>query len=314
MERRRTPPRRPARQDPARQDPARQDPARPPRRRTRPVRFGRRGAPAAALLLLVALAGCSGGGGGGAAPGVASPSAVPTQLAAAAMPTGIPGDWHLVFEDEFDGGSLDRAKWSTGSPDAAHPDGVTAPVNTKELDCYDASQVSVRDGLLRITAVAKQQSCGGRTLPYVSGMVNSKGKFSFAHGAMEARIDVPAAAPGVVANWPAFWSVGADWPAGGENDVMEGLHGRVCSYFNSDIASTGSCADSDLTGWHVFGSDWQPGRVDYYRDGVLVATITAGVTSAPMWLMVDNAVQPSIGGPTAVPATLQVDYVRVWQR
>ncbi|MFF7991156.1 family 16 glycosylhydrolase [Kitasatospora xanthocidica] len=301
MERRRTPSRRPARQDPAG----------PPGRR---ARTGRRGAAAAALLLLVALAGCSGGGGGGAAPGVASPPAVPTQLPAAAMPTGIPGDWHLVFEDEFDGGSLDRAKWSTGSPDAAHPDGVTPPVNTKELDCYDASQVSVGDGLLRITAVEKQQSCGGRTLPYVSGMVNSKGKFSFAYGAMEARIDVPAAAPGVVANWPAFWSVGANWPEGGENDVMEGLHGRVCSYFNSDTASTGSCTDSDLTGWHVFASDWQPGRVDYYRDGILVATITAGITSAPMWLMVDNAVQPDVGGPTLVPATLQVDYVRVWQR
>ena len=30
------------------------------------------------------------------------------------MPTGVRGDWKLTFGDEFDGTSLDTAKWSTG--------------------------------------------------------------------------------------------------------------------------------------------------------------------------------------------------------
>ncbi|MQS15217.1 glycoside hydrolase family 16 protein [Streptomyces kaniharaensis] len=267
--------------------------------------------PAGALaLLLTALAGCSGSGGGPASS--ARPSASSSRASRSVMPLGIPGDWHLVFEDEFDGTSLDTAKWSTGNPFA--PGAIAPPVNDKELDCYDAAQVAVRDGMLHVTAEARQQTCGDRTLPYVSGMVNSRDKFSFTFGALEARVNVPAAAPGVVANWPAFWAVGADWPHGGENDVMEGLHGLVCAHFNSAAASTGSCSDTGLTGWHVFGAEWQDGRVDYYRDGILVATLTQGITSAPMWLMLDNAVQPAIGGPTSLPATLSFDYVRVWQR
>ncbi|MER7751661.1 glycoside hydrolase family 16 protein [Kitasatospora sp. NPDC097643] len=266
---------------------------------------------AALALLLTALAGCSGGG-GGAAPKSAGESGSTTATPHRAQPTGIPGEWRLVFEDDFDGTSLNPAKWSKGNPYVDHGP-ITPPVGDKELDCYDAGQVAVHAGMLHITAEERQQSCDDRTLPYVSGMVNTKDKFSFTFGAMEARVDVPAAEPGVVANWPAFWAVGADWPNGGENDVMEGLHGKICAYFNSAAASTGSCSDSDLTGWHVFGAEWRSDRVDYYRDGVLVATLTEGITSDPMWLMLDNAVQPSIGGPTSVPATLRFDYVRVWQ-
>ncbi|MFD8086681.1 hypothetical protein ACFV4F_33860 [Kitasatospora sp. NPDC059722] len=285
--------------------------------------------PAAALaLLLTALAGCSGTGGGPAtatsassAPPSAGSSTGPSTGPSAGspgsprtvLPTGIPGDWHLVFQDDFDGTALDGSKWNVGNP-YVEPQRITPPVGGQELDCYDAGQVAVRDGMLHITAVQKQQECGGKTLPYLSGMVNTKDKFSFAFGALEARVYVPAAADGSVANWPAFWAVGSDWPSGGENDVMEGLHGKICAYFNSATASTGSCAAGDLTGWHVFGAEWQNGRVDYYRDGVYAATLSQGVTSDPMWLMIDNAVQPTIGGPTSVPATLLIDYVRVWQQ
>ncbi|MEV7026016.1 glycoside hydrolase family 16 protein [Kitasatospora sp. NPDC093558] len=270
--------------------------------------------PAAALaLLLTALAGCSGGGGGPSTASSAGSATRSIEPLRPVLPVGISGDWHLIFRDEFDGTALDSGKWSVGNP-YVDPERINAPVGDKELDCYDADQVAVRDGLLHITAVQRQQSCGGKSLPFVSGMVNTRDKFSFAFGALEARVYVPAAADGSVANWPAFWAVGADWPSGGENDVMEGLHGKICSYFNSATASTGNCAGGDLTGWHVFGAEWRDGHVDYYRDGVYAFTLSEGVTSAPMWLMIDNAVQPTIGGLTSVPATLLVDYVRVWQR
>ncbi|MEV0532430.1 glycoside hydrolase family 16 protein [Kitasatospora sp. NPDC050463] len=268
-----------------------------------PARLGRLGG----ALLLAAAAGCTGH------EVTAHSSTGPVRGVENALPAGIAGQWHLVFDDEFDGTALDTAKWSTGNPDPARPGRITEPVNDDELDCYDAGQVSVRDGALHITAVEREESCGGRTLPYVSGMVNSKGRFSYTFGAMEARLHLPAASPGVIANWPAFWSVGAQWPKGGENDVAEGLRGKLCSHFTSDVASTGRCTDDDFTGWHTFGAEWRPGRVDYYRDGVLAATIAEGVTSEPQWLMIDNAVQPAVGGPTVVPADLQVEYVRVWQ-
>jgi hypothetical protein len=37
--------------------------------------------------------------------------------------------------------------------------------------------------------------------------------------------------------------------------------------------------------------------------------VTSGITSAPMFLVLDYAA----GGPIQVPDTMKVDYVRVWQ-
>ncbi|MGI5404070.1 glycoside hydrolase family 16 protein [Streptomyces sp. CA-135486] len=228
-------------------------------------------------------------------------------------PRGIPGVWYSVFSDEFNGTSLDREKWATGNPDENGSTEITAPVNTDELQCYDSNLVDVSEGTLNITAIRKPATCGGKEMEYSSGMINSKDDFRQRFGALEARIYLPAATPGVIANWPAFWQVGPEWPITGENDVMEGLIGRACFHFYSKEGPRGQCATGDFTGWHTFGANWQPGRVDYYYDGVFVGAITEGITSAPQWLMLNNSVQPKIGGPTKLPAEMRVDYVRVWQ-
>jgi hypothetical protein len=31
-----------------------------------------------------------------------------------------------------------------------------------------------------------------------------------------------------VANWPALWSTGTNWPKNGEIDILEGTHGQSC--------------------------------------------------------------------------------------
>src|ERR1035437_10116074 len=66
---------------------------------------------------------------------------------------GIAGPWHLIFNDEFNGSSLDATKWSQGyePPGLA---GITGPVNgTNGLDVCDASLVTVANGALSITAI-----------------------------------------------------------------------------------------------------------------------------------------------------------------
>ena len=186
------------------------------------------------------------------------------------------------------------------------------PVNGYELQCYDPAQVTVSGGSLHLVAILKQETCGGSTKQYAAGMVNTSGLYQHSYGAVEARIYSPAAA-GLIANWPAFWEVGAVWPQDGENDVYEGLNARACWHFHSNAGAPGGCANGAFTGWHVYGANWHPGRVDYYYDGRLVGSITMGITSVPEWLMIDNAISPTIGGATMVPADMQVDYVRVWQ-
>ncbi|CAL9635477.1 family 16 glycosylhydrolase [Streptomyces sp. NPDC057794] len=234
----------------------------------------------------------------------------------APRPEGMPGDWHLVFSDEFDGTGLNEEKWTVGSPYGSGGVDVTEPVNSDELQCYDSALVAVSDGALNIRAERKRVTCGGRTTDYASGMVNTRDHFQQRFGAVEARIHLPAAAPGVIANWPAFWQVGAEWPQDGENDVMEGLLGRACFHFRSapgDGGEKGGCAKGDFTGWHTYGANWQPGRVEYYYDGELVGAVTEGVTDVPQWFMLNYSIQPEVGGPTKLPADMRVDYVRAWQ-
>jgi beta-glucanase (GH16 family) len=224
------------------------------------------------------------------------------------VPNGPSGTWKLTFEDEFSGSSLDTARWSTGWLAS----GITQPVNPEELECYDPAQVTVVNGELDLKAIGKSESCGGATRPYASGMVNSNGKYNFTYGYTEARLWTDGTTQ--ISDWPAFWSDGQNWPADGEIDTLEGLSGQACWHFHDTGGASGGCAAGNYAGgWHTFGADWEPNSITFYYDGVQVGRITAGVTSSPMYLILNLAVDSTYGGPIQIPGTLRVDYVRVWQ-
>jgi beta-glucanase (GH16 family) len=229
-----------------------------------------------------------------------------------APPTPIgnpPGTWQLKFDDEFNGQSLNGTDWSTGWLSQ----GITQPVSTNELECYDPANVKVSDGSLILGLAQKSESCGGMDRSYASGMVNSDGKFEFRYGFMEARIWLPGQGQ-QIANWPAFWADGQDWPEDGEIDVMEGLGGRACWHLVYLGGNPGGCADGAFVdGWHTFGADWEPNSIIYYYDGQVAGKVESGVTSAPVYLVINYAIANTIGGPAQVPATMRIDYVRVWQ-
>ena len=65
-------------------------------------------------------------------------------------------------------------------------------------------------------------------------------------------------------------------------------------------------------GWHTFASDWGPGSVTYYYDGISIGSVTTGVPSAPVFIIPDNTVYPGEAGVTEADS-MQVQYVRVWQ-
>jgi beta-glucanase (GH16 family) len=224
-------------------------------------------------------------------------------------PPGDPASWSLVFDDEFNGSSLDTSKWSTGW----YGSGITAPVNSEELECYDPAQVVEGNGELDLNLVAEAESCGGQTRPYASGLISTAGKFSYTYGYVEVRAWLPGSS--TINDWPGIWADGQSWPTDGELDVVEGLGGQACWHFHDPQGAPGSCAagPSYTGGWHTYGADWEPGSVTYYYDGTVVGTITTGITSAPMYLILDLAADNTYGGPLAAPATMRVDYVRVWQ-
>ena len=234
----------------------------------------------------------------------------PTAPSGGPRPVGTDaGPWRLAFDSEFDGSSLDTSQWSTGW----FGSGLTTGANGSEQECYDPARVSVSQGELRLSAVARAERCGGTTRPYASGMVTTDGKFSFTYGYIEARIWLPAGSHGI-ADWPAFWADGQDWPTTGEVDAVEGLGGRACAHFHNPAGGPGACATGTYAGgWHTFAADWEPGSVTYYYDGIRVWKDVSGVTSAPMYLILDLAVSSTVAPPATVPATMRVDYVRVWK-
>lgn len=229
------------------------------------------------------------------------------------VPTGITGNWTLKFNDEFSGTSLNKSVWSPGW----FSSGVSGPVNEFEKACYSPGYLSVPgDGSLHMQLKVQQNTCkstfpntgsliSSNPLDYVSGHTG----YQYTYGVVEWRVYIPPDSSGNIANWPGVWSNGQNWPTDGENDTMEGLGGAACYHFHSPVGGPGGCASGKYTGWHTFASNWQPGVVKYYYDGVYVGQITTGITSAPQYLIVQQTTDLQ----TAIPSEMLVDYVRVWQ-
>ncbi|HEY1690863.1 MAG TPA: glycoside hydrolase family 16 protein [Polyangiaceae bacterium] len=240
----------------------------------------------------------------------------------------LDGGWVLVWSDEFDSGTApDPSKWIDTSLNTTS----SGPGWGVEYDEPAASTVS--SGNLVITAT--QGADGGIT----SGAIDSKGKFQQTYGRFEARMKAPPGA-GV---WPAFWLMGdtngEGWPTCGEIDIVEivgsapkNAYGTVHSGNTTDPSqntSTGGSYTStgpDLSAdFHVYAVEWSASSVAFYVDDNLYETVTPQtMTSGELWafdhdfyILFDLALGGSWAGPpnaATFPATMLVDYVRVYQK
>jgi hypothetical protein len=147
--------------------------------------------------------------------------------------------------------------------------------------------------------------------------VQSNGQYGY--GTYEARIYAPAGPNHTIANWPAFYGNGENWPNGGEIDAFEAMGGTDAAGYDPGLPA-GQLTGPGITsapGWHTIDAIWGPGTLAIYTDGHLsdrwsspYLVIRSGGTSA-MWWTIDNFTG-DYGYNTGRPSTLRVQYVRYW--
>lgn len=222
-----------------------------------------------------------------------------------------PGEWALVWSDEFDGAAIDASKWNV--QDAAIS-------NNNELQYYTPGSATVADGVLTIRA--ERRPIEGRD--FASSLIDTRGKFAQAFGRFECRAKLPRGR-GI---WPAFWMLpeAGGWPP--EIDIMENLGHEPrrihCTQHWGEAwprnQSTGAHFDGpDFSeDFHVFCVEWSPERIDWLIDGERVASSTSHIPLEPFYLVVNLAVGGHWPGDpdatTEFPQELRVDWVRAYER
>ena len=251
------------------------------------------------------------------------------QEAAAQSAYNVPEGYSLVWQDEFNTGSeLNPDNWT-------HEVKNSGWVN-HELQNYvnhktpEGNLVTeVRNGKLRITALKEN----GKVY---SGRVYAKVKDGWTYGYIEASIKLPKGK----GTWPAFWMMPVNfrsWPADGEIDIMEevGYHPNYVSsslHANAHVHSNGTqithemLCDGAEDGFHTYAILWTAKNITTYVDGkVQLSYDNKGKGrddwpyDAPFYVIFNLAWGGDWGGTqgvdeSALPATMEVDYVRVFQR
>jgi beta-glucanase (GH16 family) len=230
-----------------------------------------------------------------------------------------PGDWNLVFQDEFEGNSVDRSKWSHQSS-SLRDNGQGNSGQNQQLEYNRPQNCEVRDGKLIQTAKRENfTSPSGHRYGWTGCMMNSSPGFTFTYGYIEERSKMPPANTGM---WPAFWT----WQQPGGNSQQEI---DVYEYWSSwqgrqdqFLATTHPWGGGSFVGYgnsspqefNTYGADIRPDGVTWYLNGREVHR-TSNRPSQPMNLITNIAVWQDIPPPSSLnSATKEVEYIRAWAR
>lgn len=195
--------------------------------------------------------------------------------------------WKLIFNDEFNGTSLNTNKWYTFYPH--WPDQTDSDVwsrthsdpndeDKQEDQVYKDTNVVVSNGTVKLIAKKEASTWMGYNTNHSSGMLNSKGGFRYGKFVMRAKF------PAGRGFWPAFWlwgnydgvDEGAD-----EIDIAE-FNGRWTSnmfhvvHWNAPCGAQ-SCdnkSNSNLfdytSDFHIYSVEWNEDFLVWKIDGIIV--------------------------------------------
>ncbi|MDF1706041.1 MAG: S-layer homology domain-containing protein [Aeromicrobium sp.] len=249
-------------------------------------------------------------------------------------PDGTP--WTCTFADDFTGTTLDRSKW--------------LPLETAQSgysignDCYldSPENIAVGSGTLKLTArtvdpMTCQSPIGDYPSEHTAGSVSTWALFSQTYGRFEMRAKMPSVtAPGTHS---AFWlypqhpgTYGA-FPYSGEIDIVEYFsswpdRGIPMLHYgpseNGAARTNHHCMIADPTQFHAYTAEWSRTGITILYDGQVCLTHTwEEVAGTPLGAPFDQpftlTLTQGVGtvgnlpsSATAFPATMEIDYVRVW--
>lgn len=280
-------------------------------------------------------------------------------LLALALSLPVSAEWKLTWSDEFDGAEIDRAKWGfregNGFVNPATKQWVPGWGNG-ELQYYTEDNAFLRDGKLVIEARREARDGCGFTSARLR-TVDREGKVLFDQ--RYGRFEVRAKLPQGQGLWPAIWMLPTanpygGWAASGEIDIMEARGqepGKVLGTLHFGGAWPANAESGgeflfpegeDITGFHTYALEWEPGEMRWFVDGRLFSTkrfwwstsrrgprggiIPAGEGDLNPWpapfdkpfhLVLNLAVGGRFLGPpdetTPFPARMEVDFVRVYE-
>lgn len=242
-------------------------------------------------------------------------------------PSNTHGDKTLVWNEEFNGTSLDSSKWSYEIGQGNWGWGN----NEQQYYTNRSDNLEVSNGSLKI--IAKKENY--ERAKYTSARIITRGKYSFKYGYIEARL----AAPSLNGIWPAFWMLGdtfttKGWPYCGEIDLMEAINNNntVYSTLHWNQGSTSGdykpidrgdhCIIDDRTNFHIYGYEWDSESFKAYVDNRLFFHIVfkddAGKDcfKEKFYFLLNVAVGgewPGYNIGNTFPQYMSVDYIRVYQ-
>jgi beta-glucanase (GH16 family) len=233
-----------------------------------------------------------------------------------------PDGYSLVWNDEFDGTEL-SSDWTF---EVAGPGFVN-----NELQNYvkgnDVAEVS--NGTLKINLYKD-----GNDIK--SARIYAKRNQGWKYGYIEASIKLPEGK----GTWPAFWMMPVNftsWPGDGEIDIMESVGYDLnvvvstihCNKYNNGGTAIESARTSVATAYsefHKYALEWTADKMVFYVDGKQLLTYNNDGTGkdawpfdSPFYVILNLAWGGSWGGlqgvdESCLPATMEVDYVRVFQK
>ena len=234
-----------------------------------------------------------------------------------------PGHWEVRWQDDFDGNSLDKSKWTTWS--SSYSDNCRGNKKDHKLEYNLPENLQVENGVLKIIARRQQHHASpGETYSWTSGLIttgDSCGHEPPSHGVKVHKgdyIQVRAKLPHEIGMWPAFWT----WNNGdNEIDVFEyhPNNPKILELSNHTPGGGSKYVDvkEAIVGkWHYFGAYLGHDKVEWYFDGKMIWTDHHGFNSDGAYLIVDMAVVDGHYHPAPPKgvdvSTMYVDSVKVF--